>query len=150
MKRGVYIMKSHSISHLNIGPLIGGGLVLGYRCGSRCQHCLYGCGPHRRDGETVDNMSLDPLLDQLAERAPYAQFHIGSGESFLNLGLLEKAVAGLNNRGLILDYVETNASWFRTDEQAESVLQQLANLGLECILVSLSPFQAEFVPTLSK
>jgi hypothetical protein len=127
---------------LAIGALQGGGLVLGYRCPSHCRHCLYGCGPHRRDGEG----DLEAVLDLLAARAPGARYHVGGGEPFLDLERLERAIAGLAGRGLALDYVETNAAWVRDADHAAATLERLARAGLDCVLVSLSPFHAEFVP----
>jgi len=129
-----------------IGELWGGGLVLGYRCPSRCRHCLYGCGPHRNDGEPPDTASLERILDLLAERAPRAALHIGGGEPFLNVDRLEHAISGMRKRGLGLEYVETNASWVRDVAHGEQVLARLAEAGLSQVLISLSPFHAEFVP----
>lgn len=129
---------------LHIGELYGGGLVLGYGCSSRCRHCLYGCGPHRRDGGDPDK--LDAILDQLADIAPRARYHIGGGEPFLSPTLVEHAVRGLGERGLHLEYIETNASWVRSRRHAEETLAGLATAGLRCVLVSVSPFHADFVP----
>ncbi len=42
--------------------------------------------------------------------------------------------------------METNASWVRGREHAEEVLSRLAGAGLRMVLVSLSPFHAEFIP----
>ena len=131
---------------LQIGALLGGGLVLGYRCNSRCRHCLYGCGPHREDGAPESPDALESVLDTLAARGPYAAYHIGGGEPFLNLELLHLAVRGMTERGLQLSYAETNASWVRDVEQAASVLAELAAVGLPSVLVSLSPFHAEHTP----
>jgi len=131
---------------LRIGPLHGGGLVLGYRCPSRCRHCLYGAGPRRRDGAPPDEGALEALLDELARRGPHARYHIGGGEPFLDKTLLRRAIDGLRRRGLVLEYVETNASWVTSARQAEEILDELAEVGLDCVLVSLSPFHAEFVP----
>ena len=131
---------------LTVGELHGGGLVLGYRCPSRCRHCLYGSGPHRRDGEPADLAELDRVLDLLAERAPRARMHIGGGEPFLDLDRLVHAVTGLAERGLALDYVETNAVWLKGRRQGEEVLRRLADAGLGCVLISVSPFHAEFIP----
>ncbi len=130
---------------LQIGPLHGGGLVLGYRCSSRCRHCLYGAGPHRRDGEPPSDQALEALLDRLAECGPRARYHIGGGEPFLDVDRLERAVAGMVGRGLALDYVETNAAWVRDRSQAVRTLERLASVGLGCVLVSLSPFHAEHI-----
>jgi hypothetical protein len=134
-----------TIEKLRLPTLYGGGLVLGYACPSRCRHCLYGCGPHRRDGKP-DPAALDRLLDLLADRAPHAGYHIGGGEPFLDRELLGRAIAGLAERGLALQYAETNAAWVKSPEQAASTLEELADQGLECVLVSLSPFHAEHVP----
>jgi len=89
---------------------------------------------------------LDRLLDLLASRAPYARYHVGGGEPFLDVDLLERTIAGLTARGLALEYVETNSSWVRSADQADQVLQRLADAGLECVLASVSPFHAEHVP----
>jgi hypothetical protein len=47
---------------------------------------------------------------------------------------------------LAVEYVETNAFWAKSREHAEEVLRDLGELGLACVLVSLSPFHAELVP----
>ena len=139
-------MSRHGANSLTIGPLLGGGVVLGYRCSSRCRHCLYSCGPHRRDGALPEGARLETLLDLLADGGPRAAYHIGGGEPFLDLDLLEQVIAGMSARGLALEYVETNASWVRDARQAGEVLGRLGEAGLGCLLVSLSPFHAEFVP----
>ena len=74
---------------LDIGTLHGGGIVLGYRCPSRCRHCLYDSGPHRDDGKP-SAAELDRLLDLLAERGPRARYHVGGGEPMLDRGLLSR------------------------------------------------------------
>lgn len=132
----------HVSLSLRVPALRGGGLVLGYRCPARCRHCLYACGPHREPARG----DPEALLDLLAERAPGASFHIGGGEPFLDRELLLRAVEGLRRRRLTLEYVETNASWVRNAAQARLVLEDLAQAGLSCVLVSFSPFHAEFVP----
>lgn len=133
-------------NRLVIGNLHSGGLILGYRCPSKCRHCLYGCGPHRRDGAPDSQSELEKILDLLATRAPDATYHIGGGEPFLNLPLLRQAIEGMASRQLQLDYVETNAAWVKDFHHAREILSELAPLGLSCLLVSLSPFHAEYIP----
>lgn len=130
---------------LFIPPLEAGGIVLGYRCPARCRHCLYGCGPHRSPMD-VPPEALEKLLDGLARHGPRVRYHVGGGEPFLDLARLGRVVRGLAERHLCLDYVETNASWVRSRDQAEEVLAGLAEDGLNCVLVSLSPFHAEHIP----
>ena len=115
---------------LNIPPLLSGGLNLGYRCSSKCRHCLYACGPHRRDGEGDSPNALDEILDMLVERAPGALYHIGGGEPFLDVVRLRRCVALMMQRRLTLEYVETNAFWAKSPEIAEQVLGELAEAGL--------------------
>lgn len=131
---------------LVIPPLSGGGIAVGWRCTSRCRHCLYGCGPHRRDGLIREGRSLDGLLDTLAHRTPHAALHVGGGEPFHDLPLLVEVVSGVVERGLRLEYVETNAAWVRGRDHASRTLEMLAEHGLRSLLVSASLFHAEFVP----
>lgn len=94
----------------------------------------------------VSDETLEHLLDDLRERAPDAGFHIGGGEPFLDLPRLRRVVRGLTERGLTVEYVETNALWVQDRQTAEQVLRDLAEDGLPCVLVSLSPFHAEYIP----
>lgn len=128
---------------LTLPPIAGGGLVPSWTCSARCRHCLYACGPERRDGRVTD---VDGWLDGAAERAPRASWHVGGGEPFLDVELLGRIVAGMQRRRMPLQYVETNASWVRSASQAREVLRPLAAAGLPALLVSLSPFHAEHVP----
>ncbi|MDJ0766131.1 MAG: radical SAM protein [Myxococcota bacterium] len=133
------------VDSLTVGPLVGGGLVLGYACPSMCRHCLYACGPHRKDGKPTLR-ELEGILDLLAERAPNARYHIGGGEPLLDRALLRRAIMGMRDRGLSLEYVETNAAWVSSPQQAVEVLAELESIGLRCVLVSVSPFHAEHIP----
>ena len=132
-------------NRFRLGHLSGGGLILGYRCQSKCQHCLYGCGPHRLDGKpTIDE--LMGILDLLEETAPTARYHLGGGEPFLDVALLATAILEMHNRRLLLDYVETNAGWATNEEHARETFSELAAWGLKCVLVSVSPFHAQHIP----
>lgn len=130
---------------LTIPRLHAGGLNLGYRCSSRCRHCLYACGPHRDDGLPAGPEAVREILDELESRAPGASLHIGGGEPFLDLDLLCSVLEDLRGRRLGLEYVETNASWARSEDGARETLAGLRSLGLGALLVSASHFHAEFV-----
>ena len=131
---------------LTIPALSGGGLVLGYRCSAQCRHCLYGCGPHRSDGKPNSSEELQKVIKLLANKAPHASYHIGGGEPFLNFPILKEAIGLMRDNGLQLDYVETNSSWVKNKEETVDRLRELSQVGLRCVLVSLSPFHAEYVP----
>ncbi len=131
----------------------GGGIVLGYRCNSRCRHCLYACGPHRRDGgvppdgDGVAPSAVERLVELLA-RSPMrkAVFHVGGGEPFLDPDLLCRVLSLSAEAGLRVEYVETNAFWASDEESTSSMLERVSRAGCRSLLVSLSPFHAEFVP----
>jgi hypothetical protein len=128
-----------------IDNFIGGGIVLGYRCTNSCRHCLYACGPYRKDGKPSPK-ELTKLLDCLVEWAPRANYHIGGGEPFIDVPLLKQAIVEMEERQLSLDYVETNAGWVRDENHARQVLLELGRLGLKGLLVSVSLFHAEQIP----
>ena len=134
------------MTQLHIGALKGGGLILGYRCSARCRHCVYACGPHRRDGDAAGEDGLRRVLERLSEVAPRVMLHIGGGEPFLDLERLEHVIYTLKRRRLRLDYVETNASWARTPQVAGRIVSQLLDAGLDMLMVSMSPFHGEYVP----
>mgnify|MGYP001545521594 FL=1 len=89
---------------------------------------------------------LHSVLDMLVDKAPRARYHIGGGEPFLAFDVLLQAVEGMGKRSLALDYVETNASWVTDEKSTVNKLRRLREAGLNCILVSLSPFHAEHIP----
>lgn len=123
---------------------ISGGLITNYYCTSQCRHCLYFCSPtwekHYMDPETATE--IIGHLNGLGCRS----VHIGGGEPFLDSDGLEKVLQAFRAGGMGLEYVETNSSWYRNREQAETTLRRLKKAGLSTILVSVSPFHNEFIP----
>lgn len=128
-----------------ITPLSSAGILLSYKCSSRCRHCLYACSP-----DWSGWMSTE-LLHSIYEGTLKCTrqlhgFHLAGGEAFLNFPLLLEAVQLAAHYGIPIDYVETNASWFTDDDTADEKLTQLRDAGLNCLLVSASPFHAEHIP----
>jgi hypothetical protein len=73
------------------------------------------------------------------------QVHHTGGEPFMNFPLLLEATK-LTRKAGITQFVETNAFWCTSEDRAYDWLGQLSAAGLDGILVSCSPFQAESVP----
>jgi len=48
--------------------------------------------------------------------------------------------------GVHIEYVETNASWYRDAPSARDILSSLKGRGLTTLLISISPFHNEFIP----
>jgi hypothetical protein len=75
-----------------------------------------------------------------------AAVHIGGGEPLLRPEELGAVLDAARRSGILIDYVETNSSWFQDPESAEAILAGLRPKGLHTLLVSISPFHNEHIP----
>jgi len=119
------------------------GIILSYRCLTRCKHCLYACGP-----EWKEWFDLADLREAIAVTRAWKhrfQVHLTGGEPFLDPALLEEAVSIVADAG-IPQYVETDAFWCTDEDSAHERLTRLRDRGLGAILISCSPFQCEKIP----
>ncbi len=135
---------------------VSAGIILSYKCNSRCRHCMYACSPEwRSDWITEDD--LKTVLGKLSNKilpsplGPNAisinyGLHLTGGEPFLNFNLLLKAAEIANELGIPSTFVETNCFWAVDESTAEARLAQLKEKGLKGILVSVNPFILEYVP----
>jgi len=131
-------------ANLCIDRLMGGGIITNYACTSRCGHCLYGCSPNR-ERDYLEEDVLDEIVMTL-KRLSCRSVHIGGGEPFLGIQALLRTVSGIRTRGLDIEYVETNAMWYRDPESAVDLLLKLKDAGLATVLISISPFHNGFIP----
>ncbi len=115
-----------------------------YTCTSRCAHCLYGCSP----AWPKDYMDQDMLVRVLARVKGLGchSVHIGGGEPFLDPEGLKMVVETTLARGVSIEYVETNSSWYKDPQSARELLDDLRGRGLGTLLVSMSPFHNEHIP----
>ncbi len=118
------------------------GIILHYQCTFRCAHCLYACHPGLREKNGLD--ALDRLLDAIAHACPDAILHVGGGEPFLHMDRLTHVLRGIRQRGLLLEYVETNGFWIRESDSKE-LLKEVRDAGCSCLLLSISPFHNAFL-----
>jgi hypothetical protein len=111
-----------------------------YACTARCAHCLYCSSPRANSGfmtaETADDIAR--TLRHMGVRS----MHIGGGEPFMHRPSLHAAINAMTENGLDVDYIETNAFWYRDDASAMELVRELG----APIMVSVDPFHAEFVP----
>jgi hypothetical protein len=117
------------------------GLITNYRCTFHCRHCLYCASPAVQ--EDPEEERLNRLVDHLTETLGPVPIHIGGGEPLLHFERLERLLRRISQTRLQLEYVETNGSTLLTD--TEQKIHQLRQAGLNCLLVSLSPFHNEFI-----
>lgn len=128
-----------------IPPLRSGGLMLSYRCTNACAHCLYRCSPERPN-VWMEREMLARILDDLAEERELSDIHIAGGEPTLNMDLLCHTIAACQERQISVSYVETNGWWCTTVEKGVAWFRRMADAGLRCVLISVSPFHNAFIP----
>jgi hypothetical protein len=127
-----------------IKQLSSGGLITNYHCSAACKHCLYKSSP-KRDKSYMDSDMLRRLLKK-AVNLGCRSIHIGGGEPFLNLNGLYRVLEIMQEEGVSLDYLETNASWFKDSASCQAVMGELKERGCSTVMVSVCPFHNEFIP----
>ncbi|MEK6794385.1 MAG: radical SAM protein, partial [Spirochaetota bacterium] len=142
--RGVHRHGAEALKSLTIAELSSGGLITNYQCSSACRHCLYGSSP-RWEKEYITRETAEALFRTMRS-LHIASIHIGGGEPFLNISALEEVLKTAHERGITVEYVETNSSWFHDEESAARTLSALKKHGLTTLLISISPFHNEFIP----
>jgi sugar phosphate isomerase/epimerase len=132
------------MTQLSIKRLASGGVITNYHCVSRCAHCLYNCSPRRAKDYLGEEMAggIFRLIASLGCRA----VHIGGGEPLLAPQKLTAVLAAARRAGVAIDYIETNSAWFADPDQADHLLNQLSEAGVETLLVSISPFHNAHIP----
>jgi hypothetical protein len=129
---------------LHIRRLTAGGLITNYYCTSRCRHCLYACSP-RWEKRYIDAETAVRNFRKIRELGCFS-VHIGGGEPLLHPEGLAAVLAAARKTGVAIEYVETNSSWFKSQEEAVELLTGLKKLGLATLLISISPFHNEHIP----
>jgi len=129
---------------LKISCLVSGGVITNYKCSSKCRHCSYSSSPNW-PGDYMTPSMADEIFSIL-KRLGCHSVHIGGGEPLLKpdgiMGVLQ--AARRNNMGI--EYIETNASWYRDEESAIAVLNELLEHGVHTLLISMDPFHNEYIP----
>ena len=129
---------------MRIGRLISGGLITNYYCTSRCRHCLYNCSP-QWPKDFIDAQTALHALTLMRDKGCRA-IHIGGGEPLLRPRRLAAVLDSAVQARVVVEYVETNCSWYKDVGSARDILSGLKNRGLSTLLVSISPFHNEAIP----
>ncbi|HCE46976.1 MAG TPA: radical SAM protein [Lentisphaeria bacterium] len=132
------------MKNLHISKLHSGGLITNYFCSSKCRHCLYGCGPEW-EKRYIEQAQVEKNLLKVKSLG-CTSVHIGGGEPFLRPEALSEVLRVARKVGVSVEYVETNSSWYKDENEACGLLDKLKSEGLDTILVSVSPFHNEFIP----
>ena len=118
------------------------GFITNYRCTFQCKHCLYCSSPKIQ--EKIDESAIREIIDQIDHVLGKVFLHLGGGEPLIHFPLIKKVLSYLRKTRIIVEYLETNGSFLATD--TISKLEALKNAGLDCLLLSISPFHNEFTP----
>lgn len=129
---------------LAVTRLRSGGLIATYQCQSACPHCLYRGGPARAP-EYIDQATAAELFAKALSLGATAM-HIGGGEPLADPLSLAGVLAAAAETGMPIEYVETSGSWFDDADEAVELLAELRSMGLERLLVSISPMHNGFIP----
>lgn len=120
------------------------GIITNYNCTAECEHCMFASSPSCAK-EYITKEKAEEIARILKEAGTYS-VHIGGGEPFINFMALCMLIKALNEFGIGIDYIETNAFWCRDEKAAREKLKMLKALGVSTIMVSVDPFHIEFVP----
>lgn len=115
------------------------GIMTTYACSAGCAHCLYCSSPKAKTGFMTYEKACD--IARTMRSIGVHSMHVGGGEPFMNLESLRNTVRAMREYGVEVDYIETNAFWYKDDESAMALIRELD----APIMVSVDPFHAEFV-----
>jgi len=125
------------------------GLMLSYRCPSRCACCYVFSGPTAGSDKT--EMSVELALEcwrAVRRLAPEkGKVHLTGGEPFGDFGRLKNILQAACEEHLGgLEKIETNAYWCTNEETVRRRLEELKALGLKKLQISTDVYHQEYVP----
>lgn len=136
--------QSGGFTLLKIQYLVSGGVITNYKCSSKCKHCCYSSSPKWPNDYMTP--SLADEIFAVLKRLGCDAVHIGGGEPLLQpdklYGILDAAYR--NNIGI--EYIETNASWYKDASSAKTILKELKGRGVKTLLISIDPYHNEYIP----
>lgn len=132
------------MTHFTIDKLVSGGLLVNYNCTSRCDHCMFACSP-QRDQAYMQPQTAESIFRTVKEMG-CSKMHITGGEPFMNIDGLESILHKAKQENICIDYIETNASWYTSYEEAMQLLMRLKLAGVKMLLISISPFHNKYIP----
>ncbi len=129
---------------LKFEKLISGGIITNYFCSSKCRHCVYASSPEWPKDYMKAEM-VDDIFRVLRESGCNS-IHIGGGEPFLRPDSLFEILKEAKKHGIYIEYIETNASWYKDKEKTCELLGKLRRHNVNTLLISIDPFHNEFIP----
>ncbi|MFO7295555.1 MAG: radical SAM protein [Clostridia bacterium] len=129
---------------LQIGYLVSGGIITNYKCSSRCRHCCYSSSPQWPNDYMTPSMAdeIFRILKGLGCRS----VHIGGGEPLLRPDKILAVLEVAKKNGVHIEYIETNASWYKDEASTHAILKDLKRCGVHTLLISIDPYHNEHIP----
>lgn len=119
-------------------------LMLGYRCNIQCRSCLW--GEQHSQGPAIDPAEACEWIDEACEAIDVRLVGFSGGESFLYLKQMTTIADHCWKAHRLPWAISTNSFWATTEKRAERMLEPLASIGLQQLLLSIDDFHQEHVP----
>lgn len=129
---------------LKINNLISGGIITNYKCSSKCKHCLYASSPSWPNDYMTASTAEE--IFSILKRLGCHNVHIGGGEPLLKPEKIFPVLEAAARNNINIDYIETNASWFKDEASAKTILKELIKHGVHTLLISIDPYHNEYIP----
>ena len=129
---------------LQFNRLVSGGIITNYDCSSKCKHCVYASSPHWPKDYMTAGMADE--IFQLLKKSGCDTVHIGGGEPLLRPDSLFPILDAASEHGISIEYIETNASWYKDLDKAGELLRKLQQHHVHTLLISIDPFHNEYIP----
>ncbi len=129
---------------LKINYLVSGGVITNYKCSSKCKHCVYASSPSWPN-DYMTSSAADQIFSTL-NRFGCNSVHIGGGEPLLQPDKIFPVLEAAARNNIGIDYIETNASWYKDESSAKSVLRELIKHNVYSLLISIDPYHNEYIP----
>jgi MoaA/NifB/PqqE/SkfB family radical SAM enzyme len=118
-------------------------LTLGYRCNMLCKHCFIGEKLHDHDTILTYEDCIEAIESASKLQTIRTVAFVG-GEPFVYYKLLLRVADYLHTHYRCALNITTNASWAKTPEMTQRLLDPLFERGLRHIMISLDQYHLEF------
>lgn len=129
---------------LRVDYLVSGGIITNYKCSSKCRHCSYCSSPQWPDDYMTPTMADEVF--SILRRLGCHSVHIGGGEPLLKPDRILDVLKMAEKNNIDIEYIETNASWYRNEATTKTVLRELKDHGVHTLLISIDPYHNEYIP----
>lgn len=129
---------------LKINGLVSGGIITNYRCSSKCRHCVYASSPSWPNDYMTASTAEE--IFSILKRLGCHSVHIGGGEPLLQPKKIFPVLEAAAKNNIDIDYIETNASWYKDESSTKIILRELIKHGVYTLLISIDPYHNEYIP----